>query len=240
MALAIRTAMFLAAGLGTRMRPLSEQTPKPLIPVAGKALMDHVLDAAVDAGVERAVVNVHYLADQVEAHMANRTDIEVIISVERDCLLETGGAIVKARDVLGDDPVFMVNTDAFWVDARHNPFQQLNDAYDGECMDDLLLLADRRRSLGYAGKGDFDLLADGRISRRASDRETPWAFAGVRVTNAALYRDEAERPFSANLIWNRSLEAGRLYGLPLDGQWMHVGDPGAIKATEAWIAEHQS
>lgn len=234
----IKTAMFLAAGLGTRMRPLSLETPKPLIKVAGKSLMDYTLDAAVEAGVERAVVNVHYLPDQVEAHMAARNDVEVLISDEREELLETGGGIVKARALLGDDPVFIVNTDAFWVTAGDNPFVELDDAYDEDRMDDILLLADRTRSIGYHGNGDFNLQETRQISRRSSapGAETPWAYAGVRVANPKLYDGEVVRPFSANLIWNKSLESGRLFGLPLDGQWMHVGDPKTIHDVEEWMA----
>lgn len=234
----VKTAMFLAAGLGTRMRPLSLTTPKPLIPVSGKALLDYTLDAAVEAGIERAIVNVHYLPEQVETHMAERTDIEVLISDERAELLETGGAIVKARDLLGDDPVYVINTDAFWVNTPANPFETLASRYDPGRMDDLLLLADRSRSVGYHGKGDFELHDDGRISRRDPERETSWAYAGVRITKPALYDGEALRPFSANLIWNKSLEAGRLFGCPLDAQWMHVGDPATIIEAENWMLEH--
>lgn len=235
----IKTAFFLAAGLGTRMRPLSLTTPKPLIPVAGKALMDYTLDAAVAAGIQRAVVNVHYLPEQVEAHMKARSDVEVIFSDEREELLETGGAIVKARGILGDEPVFIVNTDAFWVQANGNPFHDLASAYDADAMDDLLLLADRSRSVGYHGKGDFDQHEDGRITRRAPDGVTPWAYAGVRITRPGLYDGEVLRPFSANLIWNKSLEAQRLFGLPLDGQWMHVGDPATIVEAENWMEAHK-
>lgn len=234
----IKTAFFLAAGLGTRMRPLSLTTPKPLIPVAGTALMDYTLNAAIEAGVERAVVNVHYLAEQVEAHMRARSDIEVVFSDERDELLETGGAIVRARSLLGDDPVFIVNTDAFWLKADGNPFHDLVDAYDAGRMDDLLLLADRSKSLGYHGKGDFDLHDDGKVTRRHADQETRWAYAGVRITRPSLYENEPERPFSANLIWNRSLETERLFGLPLKGHWMHVGDPATIVDVENWIQDH--
>ncbi len=234
----VKTAFFLAAGLGTRMRPLSLTTPKPLIPVSGTALMDYTLNAAVEAGIERAVVNVHYLPEQVEAHMDARTDVEVIISDEREELLETGGAIVKARDLLGDDPVFIVNTDAFWVNAATNPFQVLDELYDPSTMDDLLLLAQKQRSLGYPGPGDFDLHDDGRITRRAPDGTTDWAYAGVRITSPGLYDGQAVRPFSANLIWNESLKSGRLFGCPLDAQWMHVGDPATIIETENWMLEH--
>ena len=233
----IRTAMFLSAGLGTRMRPLSLKTPKPLIPVAGKPLIDYALDAAAEAGIERAIVNVHYLADQVEAHLASRKDMEIVISDERAELLETGGAIVKARKLLGDGPVYIVNTDAFWVEAASNPFLDLASAYDGERMDDLLLLADVKRSLGYHGKGDFDRAEDGRLIRRGDNPSAPYAFAGVRITEPSLYDGEAEQPFSANLIWSRSLEKGRLYGQPLDAHWMHVGDPETLKEVEGWMAD---
>ncbi|MAP95596.1 MAG: mannose-1-phosphate guanylyltransferase [Ponticaulis sp.] len=234
----VRTAFFLAAGLGTRMRPLSLTTPKPLIPVAGKALMEHILDEAVAAGIERIVVNVHYLPEQVEAHLASKTGLDVILSDEREELLETGGAIVKARDLLGDEPIFVINTDAFWVNAATNPFEDLNRAYNPDTMDDLLLLAARSRSLGFDGMGDFDLLPDGRVERRGDRPETPWAYAGVRITKPSLYDGEAVRPFSANLIWSKSLEAKRLFGLPLDAQWMHVGRPETVTEVEDWMKDN--
>ncbi|MAT34669.1 MAG: mannose-1-phosphate guanylyltransferase [Ponticaulis sp.] len=234
----IKTAFFLAAGLGTRMRPLSLSTPKPLIPVNGKPLMDYLLDEAIAAGIERAVVNVHYLPQQVESHIASKKGIEVVLSDERDELLETGGAIAKAHKTLGEDPVFIVNTDAFWLNPVGNPFHALNQAYDPDRMDDLLLLADCERSLGYDGKGDFELLPTGQLERRGDRPSTKWAFAGVRITKPGLYKDEAIRPFSANLIWTRLLEAGRLYGLPLDGQWMHVGRPETIAEVEGWMKDH--
>lgn len=235
----IKTAMFLAAGLGTRMRPLSLTTPKPMIKVAGKPLMDHLLDDAIAAGITRAVVNVHYLAEQVEEHLASKPGMEVVISDERDELLETGGAIVKAMDLLGNEPFFMVNTDAFWVNPVGNPFEALENAYDTETMDDFLLLADTSRSLGYHGNGDFILHDDGRIERRGKRASTPWAYAGVRITSTKLYRDEPLRPFSANVVWNKSLAADRLFGLPLDAQWMHVGDPATISVVEDWMESHQ-
>ena len=235
----IKTAMFLAAGLGTRMRPLSLTTPKPMIKVAGKPLMDHLLDDAIAAGITRAVVNVHDLPEQVEEHLSQKQGLEIVISDERDELLETGGAIVKAMDLLGDEPFFMVNTDAFWVNPDGNPFEALENAYDPDVMDDLLLLADTSHSLGYHGNGDFILHDDDRIERRGERASTPWAYAGVRITSTKLYKDEPLRPFSANVVWNKSLEAGRLYGLPLDAQWMHVGNPETISAVEDWMESHQ-
>lgn len=234
----IRTAFFLAAGLGTRMRPLSDKTPKPLIKVGGKALFDYFLDDAIEAGVERAVVNVHYLPDQVEAHLASKTGIEIVISDERDLLLETGGAIVKARDMIGDEPIFMINTDAFFAAPPTNPFTALNDAYDPEVMDDLLLLADLNTSIGFDGSGDFFCGEDGRLSRRGDAPSAPWAYSGLRITRPGLYDGEELRPFSANVIWNKILPAGRMYGLPFKGQWMHVGRPETIPLVENWMKEN--
>lgn len=236
----IRTAFFLAAGLGTRMRPLSDVTPKPLIKVAGKALIDYFLDDAIAAGVERAVVNVHYLPDQVETHLANKSGIEIVISDERDLLLETGGAIVKARQLLGDDPIFMINTDAFFAAPPENPFTALNAAYDPEKMDDLLLLADLNTSIGFDGSGDFFCGEDDRLTRRGDAPSAPWAYSGLRITKPRLYDGEELRPFSANVIWNKILPQGRMFGLPFQGQWMHVGRPETIPLVEDWMKENAS
>ena len=238
MGMPIRTAFFLAAGLGTRMRPLSLTTPKPLIKVAEKPLLDYFLDAAIEAGVERFVVNVHYLPEQVEDYLSTKTDLDIIISDERDELLETGGAIVKARDLLGDDPIFMVNTDAFFAAPTVNPFTALADAYDPSVMDDLLLLADKTTAIGYDGAGDFFCDDDGRLQRRGDAASAPWAYSGLRITKPALYDEEALRPFSANVVWNRILPAGRMYGLPFEGQWMHVGRPETISLVETWMKEN--
>ncbi|MEM7767888.1 MAG: nucleotidyltransferase family protein [Pseudomonadota bacterium] len=232
------TAMLLAAGLGTRMRPLTDNTPKPLIPVAGRSILDRLIDALVEAGVTRLVINVHWLADKVEAHMAGIGGVEVLISDERDNLLETGGGIVKAAPLLGDDPVWVLNTDAFWAPTDIQPLVDLAAAYDPAAMDDLLLLADRERTLGYPGAGDFHCEPDGRLRRRGDDVTAPWAYAGVRITKPQLYKDEPLEPFSANRIWDRLIPAGRLHGLAMDRFWLHVGDPSALADADMWMRCH--
>ncbi len=232
------TAMLLAAGLGTRMRPLTEATPKPLIPVAGRCILDRLIDPLLAAGVGRLVVNVHWLADQVEAHLAGRSGAEILISDERDTLLETGGALVRAAPLLGEDPIFVLNTDAVWAPTDPAPLLALAAAYDPGRMDDLLLLAERERTLGYHGPGDFHCSADGALSRRGEALRADWAFAGVRITKPLLYRDEPAEPFSANRIWDRLLPLGRVHGLALDRFWLHVGDPQALRDAEMWMRCH--
>lgn len=230
------TAMLMAAGLGTRMRPLTNDRPKPLIEVAGRTLIDRILDVLVAAGVRRAVINVHYLADMMEAHLARRTDIEILISDEREQLLETGGAIVRSRALLGDDPVLVVNTDAFWWPASTAPIDRLRATFNPESMDECLLLADISQSLGFDGPGDFFLEPDGRLKRRGEAPAAPFAYAGVRLMNPSLYDGLPEEPFSANRVWNGVIASGRLYGVPLEAFWLHVGDPDALKDADAHIS----
>jgi MurNAc alpha-1-phosphate uridylyltransferase len=233
------TAMVLAAGLGTRMRPLTDDCPKPLIRAGGKALIDHLLDPLVAAGVKRIVVNVHYLAGQVEAHVKARTGIEVLISDERDRVLETGGALAKARPMLGDEPIFVVNTDAFWGRGGPEPLLDLASRFDPSRMDELLLLADTQRCLGFDGPGDFFREEDGRLRRRGEAANAPWAYAGVRMIRPQAFDGLAIEPFSvAWRIWGPSIEAGRLHGHALDDFWLHVGDPGALKDAQMWLACH--
>lgn len=232
------TAFLLAAGLGTRMRPLTLETPKPLLEVSGKAMLDHLLDACVAAGVARAVVNVHWRADKVEAHLAARTDIEIIISDERDLLLETGGALAKARGLLGDDPVFILNTDAMWAPVDGDPLRALAAAYDGDRMDELLLLADTCRCLGFHGAGDFFIGETGALTRRGDAPRAPWAYAGARIADPTRFDGLPVEVFSANRLWEPMLAAERLHGLPLDRFWLHVGDPQALKDAEMWMRCH--
>lgn len=232
------TAMVLAAGLGTRMRPLTDDTAKPLIPVAGKALIDRMIDPLAAAGVKRIVVNVHWFADKVEAHVKARTDIEVVISDERDGALETGGGLAKARPLLGDDPIFVVNTDAFWAPESAAPFQEMAAAFDPDMMDGLLLLADTGRCLGFPGAGDFFLADDKRLTRRGEATTAPWAYAGLRIIKPQAFDNEPVEPFSVLRKWDRSIAAGRLFGHTLDGFWLHVGTPDALKDAEMWLGCH--
>jgi MurNAc alpha-1-phosphate uridylyltransferase len=235
-----RTAMVLAAGYGERMRPLTDTMPKPLVPLLGRALVDHVLDRLAAAGVETAVVNVHYLPEQIEAHTRARTDRapKTVISDERDLLLDTGGGTAKALSLLGDGPFFIHNSDSVWSEGATPALPHMLRLWDPTRMDCLLLLAPLSTSIGYHARGDFDMAADGRLSRRGERQVVPFAFAGVSLCTAALFEDTPQGPFSLNVLWDRALAKERLYGVRLDGRWMHVGTPKALEEAEASF-EHE-
>ena len=229
----IKTAMVLAAGHGTRMRPLTNDRAKAMVEVGGKPLIDHMLDRLEAAGVERAVVNVHAHADHLEAHLkARKTGPEIIISDEREALLETGGGMVKALPLLGDEPVLACNIDAIWTEDDAPIISALVNRWDPTIMEDLLLLAPIERTLGYHGKGDFLFAHDGRLERRGERESAPYVYAGVQITKLDRLAKEPIEPFSRNRIWNQTLEAGTIFGHPLDGFWMHVGDPSARDEAE--------
>jgi MurNAc alpha-1-phosphate uridylyltransferase len=230
-----RTAMVLAAGLGTRMRPLTDTRPKPLIAVAGKALLDHVLDRLADAGVERAVVNVHYLAEQIIAHTAGRAKPRVTISDERGLLLGTGGGVVKALPALAQAPFFHINSDTIWIDSVTPNLTRLADHFDAATMDALLLLAPTTGSIGYAGRGDFIMTPDGRLRRRDERAVAPYVYAGAAILSPALFKDAPQGEFSLTDLFDRAAAAGRLHGLRLEGLWMHVGTPEAVGEAEQAI-----
>jgi MurNAc alpha-1-phosphate uridylyltransferase len=229
----ITTAMLLAAGLGTRMKPLTDAKPKPLIEVAGRTLVDRVLDKLVIQGVTRAVVNVHHFADQMTAHLSKRKDIEIIVSDERHLLLETGGGVIKALPLLGDEPFFAINTDVTWATPGDQTFLKMAEAYDPERMDALLLLADMGATLGFRGPGDFYLVPDGQLVRRGERPSAPYVFAGAHITHAGVLRSYEAKPFSANVYWNAMGRAGRLFGTVMAPFWMHVGDPAGRDEAEA-------
>lgn len=228
--------MVLAAGLGQRMLPITRTLPKPLIKVGGKTLIDFTLDRLGDAGIEKVIVNVHHLADQVEAHVRARRDLPIVISDERDTLLETGGGLRRALPLIGDEPFMTFNSDSLWIEGPQPNLRRLIEAWDPVRMDILLLLALGATSVGYEGKGDFTMEADGRLSRRAERQVAPFVYAGVAIVKPELLRDTPDGPFSANLLYDRAIEAGRLYGLRLDGQWLHVGEPQSIAAAEESLA----
>ena len=232
-----RRAMVLAAGFGQRMRPLTDSRPKPLVEVAGKALLDHVLDRLADAGVEQAIVNVHYLGDQIVAHVAKRTRPAIVISDERDALLDTGGGVVKARPLLGDAPFYHINSDTIWIDGVTPNLTRLAERYDAAAMDALLLLAPTAGSIGYAGRGDFLMAADGRLGPRAERDIAPFVYAGAAILSPRLFDGAPAGAFSLTRLFNRAIDQGRLYGLRLEGLWMHVGTPDAIGQAEKAIAE---
>ncbi|WP_083500432.1 nucleotidyltransferase family protein [Sphingomonas endophytica] len=231
--------MVMAAGVGKRMRPLTATRPKPLIEVGGRTLIDHNFDRLRAAGVERAVVNVHYLADALEAYLHHRVHgIEVIVSDERAQLMETGGGIVKAMPLLGDDPFLVVNADNLWLDGPTDAIRQLAARWDDAAMDALLLMVPYARAHNHGGQGDFHLAADGRISgRRKPGRVAPFVFTGVQILSPRLIRDWPEGPFSTNVFWDRAIAGGRAYGLVHQGLWSEINVPGAVKRTEALLAD---
>jgi N-acetyl-alpha-D-muramate 1-phosphate uridylyltransferase len=231
-----RTAMVLAAGLGERMRPLTDRIPKPLVPVAGKPLIDHVLDRLAAAGVERAVVNVHYLADLIERHLTGRTRPQIVISDEREKLLNTGGGVVKALGAIGSEPFIHVNSDTIWIDGVRPNLERLAEAFDPAHMDALLLLAPVSTSIGYSGRGDFTMAADGRLKRRPERDVAPFVYAGAAILRPELFKAAPAGAFPLTALFHRAEESGRLHGLRLEGVWMHVGTPQAIAEAEAAIA----
>lgn len=225
-------AMVLAAGLGLRMRPLTDTVPKPLVQVAGSALLDHVLDKLAQAGVAEAVVNVHYLPDQIIDHTATRAHPRVTISDERDMVLGTGGGVVKALPLLGSEPFYHLNADTMWIDGVRPNLTRLAETFDPDKMDILLLMAPTTNSIGYAGCGDYAMLPDGALRRRKENQVVPFVYAGVAILSPALFRDAPSGEFSLTRLFDRANEQERLFGLRLDGLWMHVGTPDAVHAAE--------
>src|ERR1700716_3430299 len=225
-------AMVLAAGFGVRMRPLTDLMPKPLVRVAGRALLDHVLDKLGDAGVGEAVVNVHYLPDQIIDHTAGRTRPRVIISDERNEVLETGGGVVKALPLLGNAPFFHVNADTMWIDGVRPNLARLAETFDPARMDILLLMAPTTSSIGYGGRGDYALLPDGALAHGRELQVVPFVYAGAAIMSPSLFADAPSGEFSLTKMFDRANEQERLFGLRLDGVWMHVGTPDAVHAAE--------
>ena len=230
-----RRAMVLAAGGGTRMRPVTDRLPKPLVKVGGRPLIDHVLDRLAAAGVDLAVVNVHHFADQIEQHLATRRHPGIAISDEREQLLDTGGGVVKALGLLGDAPFFHMNSDTIWIEGVRPNLDRLAASFDPARMDGLLLLAATATSIGYDGRGDFALGSDGRLRRRAEREILPFVYAGAAMFQKSMFADAPTGAFPLTRLFDRAAEAGRLFGLRLEGVWMHVGTPEAIAQAEAAI-----
>jgi MurNAc alpha-1-phosphate uridylyltransferase len=228
------TAMVMAAGLGKRMRPLTATRPKPLIEVGGKPLLDHVLDRLRSAGVKKVVVNVHYLADAVEAHLGSRAHgLEVSISDERPLLLETGGGLIHAEPLIDADPFIAVNSDNLWVDGPADTLKLLASHWDDAKMDALLLLVPLARAENHRGMGDFHMERSGRLRRRDRSHVAPFVYTGIQMVSKRLLRDAPEGPFSTNILWDRAIEEGRCFGAVHQGLWFDVGTPKAIPMTEA-------
>ena len=232
-ALASDTAMVMAAGLGKRMRPLTASQPKPMVRVAGKPLIDHALDRLAEAGVTRAVVNVHYLGDSIEAHVRQRHLPRVDVSDERALLLETGGGMKKALMAgLLPDPFFCLNADNIWLDGPQDAFADLSAAWDPAAMDALLLVVPHSRASNFRGEGDFHMDAVGRLTRRKPGRIAPFIYTGIQLVSHRLLRDAPDGPFGTMTLWERAIEEGRLFGADFAGRWFEVGTPDAIRPTE--------
>jgi N-acetyl-alpha-D-muramate 1-phosphate uridylyltransferase len=230
-------AMILAAGLGQRMRPMTERMPKPLVSVAGRPLLDHVLDKLGDAGVREAIVNVHYLPDQIIDHVAGRKRPRVIISDERDRVLGTGGGVVKALPLLGNAPFFHLNADTLWIDGVRPNLARLAESFDPARMDILLLMAPTASSIGYEGNGDYAMLPDGALRKRREHQVVPFVYAGVAIMSPAIFADAPDGEFSLTKMFDAANAQERLFGLRLDGTWMHVGTPEAVGAAEEAFLE---
>ncbi len=234
----IEDAMVLAAGLGTRLRPITDTTPKPLVPIAGKPMIDYGLDALAEAGIRRAVVNVHHFADQMKAHLADRAVPEILLSDETDRLMNSGGGLAKGLKLLGREPVLVMNADLFWIGEKpgeKSNLRRLAEGFDPESMDMLMLCVKLEDTTGHNGKKDFSLDADGRLTRYREGSGTPVVYAGALALMPALLDDAPDDAFNLNIYFDRAIAAGRLHGIMLEGHWITVGTPDAIGAAEAVI-----
>jgi MurNAc alpha-1-phosphate uridylyltransferase len=227
--------MIMAAGFGTRMRSLSADRPKPLVTVRGRTLLDHALDRLVAAGVDMVAINLHYRAEMVKDHLAGRRDIEIRYSME-DEILGTGGGVARALPLFAGEPFFILNSDSIWVEGCTAALPAMQRLWDPRKMDGLLLLASMTTAMGYEGRGDFLLDADGHIARVPQMTSSPYAYPGVQIAHPRLFADAPEGNFSTNLMWDRAIARGRLYGARLDGVWIHVGTPEARAQAEAYLA----
>ncbi|HJT43226.1 MAG TPA: nucleotidyltransferase family protein [Rhizomicrobium sp.] len=234
----VTAAMMMGAGLGTRMRPLTDDCPKPLVTVGGKTLIDHSIDRLVAAGVTLLVVNVHYKADMLQAHLSKRRDVEIVISDETDRLLDTGGGVVKAMPYFGDRSFFVLNSDSIWIEGAAPALPAMLSQWDDRSMDGLLLLAEMKTALGYEGTGDFALRPGSDVirARDATGAERILAYPGVQIAHPRLFANSPPGAFSTNIMWDRAIAKGRLFGSVLDGTWIHVGTPRARDEAQATLA----
>lgn len=232
-----RRAMILAAGLGKRMRPLTDDRPKPMIEVAGRSLIDHTLDRLAEAGISRAVVNLHYMADTMEAHLKARTGRpEIHFSDERGALLDTGGGVKKALGLLGEEAFFVLNSDMMWLDGGQNTLSRMAHAWREDSMDALMLMVPVDKAAGYAGNGDFHMDSTGHLTRRGKSPTAPYLYGGMHILHPRIFAGITKPAFSLNRAWDRALETGRLFGIAHSGHWMHVGTPAAVKEAEDLLA----
>lgn len=230
-------AMIMAAGLGTRMRPLTNDRPKPMVIVGGKPLIDHAIDRLIATGVKTIVVNVHYRAEMLINHLKRRSDgTKIYISEETDELLGTGGGVVKALSYFDGEPFFIHNSDSIWIEGFGHALDRMKERWDPDSMDALLLMASLVATIGYEGAGDFMMDSDGRLSRVPEQRISPFAFPGVQIVHPRLFDSAPKGAFSTNIVWDRAIAKGRLFGIRLDGTWMHIGTAEALHDSEAFLA----
>ncbi len=232
----ITRAMIMAAGFGTRMRPLTNKIPKPLVKVQGRALIDHVMDRLVEVGVKTIVVNIHYMGDQIKAHVEKRKDVEIIISDETDAILDSGGGIFKALPHFKGEPFFHANADTVWVEGASHALERLKAAWNPAEMDALMLLASTVTTVCYDGRGDFMMDADGRLSRVPEGRISPFVWMSMEILHPRLFDGMQSGKFSINPLWDKAIAKGRLFGQRLDGVWMHIDRPDAVKQSEEYLA----
>jgi MurNAc alpha-1-phosphate uridylyltransferase len=236
-----RYAMVLSAGIGQRMRPLTLQKPKPLIEVGGKTLIDHAFEKLRASGVGDAVVNVHYLPEQVEAWAVRQSPPpRLVISDERQQLLDTGGGVANALPLLGPNPFFVLNSDSFWIESGRPALDRLRAAWDGDRMDCLLLVCPLPRCIGFDGRGDFTVESGNQLVRKLPNDASPVVYIGCYLVHPRLFADAARGPFSMNVLWNKAIENKRLFGLVHEGLWLHVGTPDAIPDAEAALVRNGS
>ncbi|MEQ9590727.1 MAG: nucleotidyltransferase family protein [Parvibaculaceae bacterium] len=233
----IKRAMIMGAGHGTRMAPLTDDKPKPLVRFMGKPLIDHALARLSAAGVDEVVVNVHAHADLLEAHLKRLAAPKIVISDEREELLDTGGGVKKARPLLGDDPIITFNSDSVWIEGSRPTLTRMMEAWDPEHMDALLMIASATNTIGEVRRGDFTMEPDGSLVRREEQTVAPFMFAGVQIVNPTLFDEGPDGPFSTNLIWDKAIERGRLFGLRMEATWMHVGTPGDLADAERFLRD---
>ena len=230
-----KNAMVLGAGFGLRMRPITDKTPKPMIKVAGRTLLDHALDRLVAVGVQKAVVNTHHLGDQIVDHLKFRRDLEIVISDETDQLLETGGGVKKALAHFGDDPFYVANADILWLNSNTDALQRLADQWEDDKMDALLLLHSTVEAYGYRGRGDFTIDTLGQLARRPEREISPYVYTGVEILHPRAMKDTPDGPFSLNVLFDRLIESERLYGIVHDGEWFDIGTPAGLNQAEIFM-----
>jgi N-acetyl-alpha-D-muramate 1-phosphate uridylyltransferase len=230
-------AMIMAAGMGTRMRPLTDTRPKPLVTVGGKALIDHAIDRLIAAGVTTIVVNLHYKAEMIKEHLKRRRDVEILFSDESDGLLGTGGGVARALSYFDGEPFFIHNSDTIWIEGYGHALDQMKALWNPDTMDALLLIVPLINSIGYEGVGDFLMDPVGRLSRVPPGRVSPFAYPGVQIVHSRLFDNPPAGGFSTNVLWDRAIENDRLFGMRLDGVWIHVGTPQAVADAEEFLAD---